>query len=260
MRNNNTKKIGDEFSFSYFIPFAFIILAFTNCNTSKKAAMSDTTVSLTSEEISNGWMMLFDGKSTAGWHTYGKAGVGKAWKVDNGKLWFDAGSIKSTPSNERGDIITDNEYENFHLKLEWNIAKNGNSGIILFVNEDPAKYEAAWQSGPEMQVLDNNGHPDAKIIKHRAGDLYDLLTAKETVKPAGEWNEVEIIANKGMLQFFINGVEVLKTSLWDESWRQLIANSKFKNIPGFGTFRKGHIALQDHGDDVWYKNIKIKAL
>lgn len=215
---------------------------------------------LTQEEKNNGWKLLFDGNTTTGWHTYGKKGIGKAWKVADGTLWFDANSSKGGQSGEGGDIITNKEYDNFHLKLEWKISKNGNSGIIFFVKEDPLKYEAPWQTGPEMQVLDNNGHPDAMIIKHRAGDLYDLITAKEAVKSAGEWNQVEVIANNNLLQLFLNGQEVIKTTLWNDTWWQLIGNSKFKNMPGFGTYKKGHIALQDHGDNVWYRNIKIKEL
>ena len=112
-----------------------------------------------------------------------------------------------------------------------------------------------------MQVLDNAAHPDAKIIKHRAGDLYDLISvSKETVKPAGEWNQVRIVANNGALDFYLNDAHVLHTTLWDESWQALVASSKFKNMPGFAAFRSGRIALQDHGDNVWYRNIRIRRL
>ena len=110
-------------------------------------------------------------------------------------------------------------------------------------------------------MLDNDGHPDGKIIKHRAGDLYDLIkSSSEPVKPVGEWNAVEIISNKGKLEIFLNGTNVVTTIMWDDNWRQLIAGSKFKDMPDFGTFKKGRIALQDHGNTVWYRNIKIKKL
>ncbi len=129
------------------------------------------------------------------------------------------------------------------------------------VNEDPVKFPNTYNSGPEMQVLDNDGHPDAKIHKHRAGDLYDIIPCnKETVKPYGEWNTAEIIADKGNLKLILNGVEVVATTMWDDNWKKLVAGSKFKSMPGFGTFKKGHIALQDHGDEVWYRNIVIKPL
>jgi hypothetical protein len=109
-----------------------------------------------------------------------------------------------------------------------------------------------------MQVLDNNGRPDVKNYKHRAGDMYDL--SQETVKPADEWNKAEIIANRGSLEFLLNGGSVVKTSYGDDAWRQLIAGSKFKSMPGFGSFTKGKIALQNHGDDVWYRHIRIKKM
>ncbi len=146
------------------------------------------------------------------------------------------------------------------MKLDWKIAKDGNSGVMFYIKEDSAKYEYPWYTGPEMQVLDNNGHPDAKITKHRAGDLYDLIVSKETVKPAGEWNHAEIVANNGSLKFYLNGENTLSTTLWDDNWKSLVAGSKFNERPDFATFKQGKIALQDHGNAVWFKNIKIKRL
>jgi hypothetical protein len=202
-----------------------------------------------------GWKMLFDGKTTTGWHTYGKSTVNDRWKIADGALYIDS------TVNEGGDIVTNDEYENYDLKLEWKISKNGNSGIIFNVHEDAAKYEETYKTGPEVQVLDNEGHPDGKILKHRAGDLYDLIkSSSEPVKAPGEWNAVEIISNKGKLQIFVNNINVVSTNMWDDNWKQLIAGSKFKNMPDFGTFKKGKIALQDHGNAVWYRNIKIKQL
>ena len=229
------------------------------CSSTKPTTMNTTATGLSDQEKQQGWELLFDGQSTAGWHSYGKPGsVGSAWKAVDGTLHFDAAAKKSGASG--GDIVTDGEYENFHLSLDWKISPNGNSGIMFYVQEDPAKYQQTYHTGPEMQVLDNAGHPDAKINKHRAGDLYDLIASKETVKPVGEWNHAEIKADKGKLQFFLNGEEVLATTMWDEGWKTMIANSKFKEWPGFGAFQKGKIALQDHGDDVWYRNIKIRRL
>lgn len=206
------------------------------------------------------WIKLFDGKTTNGWKTYAKDSIGSAWKVQDGVLYFDA-KAKKEQNLGGGDIIHEKSFENFHLKLEWKISKNGNSGVIFWVQNDPSKYKAVWHTGPEMQVLDNGGHPDAKIRKHRAGDLYDLIEGPDTaVKPVGEWNKAEIIANKGVLEFKLNGVTTVKTSYGDEIWYSLIGNSKFKTMSAFGRTFSGHIALQDHGDEVWYRNIEIKEL
>lgn len=204
-----------------------------------------------------GFTSLFDGKTTNGWHTYGKNTVGSGWTIDNGTLHFNP---TAKGSNGGGDIVTDKEYSNFHLKLEWKISKDGNSGIIFNIKEDP-KYHSTYSTGPEMQVLDNDGHPDGKITKHRAGDLYDLIScSKETVKPVGKWNKAEIISNKGHLTFILNGTKVVSTTMWDANWKSLIAGSKFAKWEGFGIFHSGKIALQDHGNAVWYRNIKIKEL
>jgi hypothetical protein len=206
------------------------------------------------------WTPLFDGKSFAGWSKYGGGAVGKAWKIENGELYLDAANKAGWQAGDGGDIVTAEEYENFHFKYEWKIAANGNSGVIFLVHESP-EYQYPWQTGPEMQVLDNAGHPDAKIISHRAGDLYDLIvSSQETVKPAGEWNQAEIRINKGKLDFFLNGVNIVSTQLFTPEWEALIAKSKFKSMPGFGKYKKGKISLQDHGDVVHYRNLMIKKL
>lgn len=216
---------------------------------------------LSEAEIANGWKLLFDGKSTAGWHRYGGAPIGPAWKAVDGALMLDASNKEGWQTNGGGDIVTDAEYENYHLQLDWKIDTCGNSGVIFGVHEDTAMYKYVWHTGPEMQVLDNTCHPDAKIIKHRAGDLYDLISSsKETVKPALEWNHAEIVSNAGVLDFYLNGEKVVSTKTNDDAWKKMIAKSKFKSMKGFGTFAKGRLALQDHGNTVWYKNIKIKTL
>jgi hypothetical protein len=234
-----------------------LIVIMAGCNSSSEPGTMDATTEKNVEE----WIPLFDGKSLAGWHSYGKKTVGEAWKVADGLLYLDTTQKEGWQIKGGGDIVTDEEFENFHLKLEWKIAPEGNSGIIFYIHEDTSKYKHAWQTGPEMQVLDNTGHPDSKIIKHRAGDLYDLISSStETVKPVGEWNAAEIISQNGNLDFFLNGTRVISTVLWTDEWRKMVAGSKFKEWPGFGTYKKGRIALQDHGNTVWYRNIKIKKL
>lgn len=206
------------------------------------------------------WVKLFDGKTTNGWHSYGKETAGEAWKVVDGNLYLDANAKKETKA-QGGDLVSATSYENFHLKLEWKISKDGNSGIIFWVQDDPKKYKQVWHTGPEVQVLDNDGHADGKIKKHRAANLYDLIEGTEgAAKPVGEWNKCEIIAKNGQLNIFLNGVNTVNTAYGDDNWRNLIAGSKFKNQPDFGKFFNGHIALQDHGNDVWFRNIRIKKL
>lgn len=206
------------------------------------------------------WIPLFDGQTFNGWSKYGGGEVGKAWKIENGELYLDAANKAGWQTGDGGDIVTNEEFENFHFKYEWKIAPNGNSGVIFLVHESP-EYQYPWQTGPEMQVLDNAGHPDAKIISHRAGDLYDLIvSSQETVKPAGEWNQAEIVINQGKLDLFLNGINIVSTQLFTPEWEALIAKSKFKDMPGFGKYKKGKISLQDHGDVVHYRNLMIKKL
>ena len=202
-----------------------------------------------------GFVKIFDGKTTNGWHTYNKQAAGSAWNVEDGALHLDP-----TAKEGKGNLMSDEAYENYHLKYQWKIAANGNSGLLFNVAEDP-KYAEPYFTGPEMQVLDNNGHPDGKIIKHRAGDLYDLIScSKETVKPVGEWNKAEIILNNGDLTFILNGETVVHTTMFSDDWKAMVAKSKFKQWPDFGTYKTGKICLQDHGNEVWYRNIKIKKL
>lgn len=246
-----------------FIATSVLAAALFGCSGEK--ALEDVTEELDTEtsssEVQGDWINLFDGKTFDGWHKYGGGDVGKAWKIDtDGTVYLDAVNKDGWQTGDGGDIVTDGEYENFHLKYDWKIAENGNSGVIFLVNESP-EYPYAWHSGMEMQVLDNEGHPDAKIISHRAGDLYDLIvSSEETVKPWGEWNHAEIIVNNGDLEMKLNGTTVVKTTMWTAEWKALIADSKFKDMPGFGTFKKGKIALQDHGDLVYFKNVLIKEL
>ncbi len=210
---------------------------------------------LTKAEKKDGWKLLFDGKTTTGWRNFNSDKIGSAWIVKEDALYLD-----NTQKTGRGDIITNDEFENYELSLEWKIQPCGNSGVIFNVVEG-AQYDQVWKTGPEMQVLDNACHPDAKIFKHRAGNLYDLIESKiETVKPAGEWNQARLISNKGHLEFWLNGTKQIETEMFTPTWEAMIKGSKFKDMADFGKAHKGHLALQDHGDLVWYRNIKIKQL
>jgi len=219
---------------------------------------------LTNTEKAAGWKMLFDGETTNGWRNFKKQTIGSSWKIEDDALMLSAEPLEDGKwqAADGGDIITNGEYENFELSLEWKINDCGNSGIIFNVVESDA-YDYVWQTGPEMQVLDNTCHPDAKIEKHRAGDLYDLIKCStETVKSAGDWNHAKIILKDGHLEQWLNGTKVVETQMWTPEWDAMVAGSKFAGdyFKDFGKAKKGHIALQDHGDIVWYRNIKIREL
>jgi hypothetical protein len=232
--------------------FAFIWLLSFQC-----FSQTQKPNTISKQEKREGWKLLFDGKTTKGWHKYGGSPIGAAWKVADGALYLDT-AVK----NSGGDIASKDEFESFDLKLEWKIAPKGNSGIMFYVHEDSVKYHWPWETGPEMQVLDNIGAEDNKKENHLAGALYDLLGKAEQSKPnpVGQWNQAEIKCNNGKLDLYLNGVNIVSTVLWDDYWKAMVKASKFRTMPGFGTFKKGHIALQDHGYGVWFRNIKIKKL
>ena len=227
-------------------------------NTASTDSPKTTTVNATTAD---GWVSLFDGKSLKGWHAYGNKTNPIPWKVVDGTIAWDP-TVKRVPGDKlSADLVSDGSYGNFDFKYEWKISKNGNSGLIFWAQEDSTKFKQTYHTGPEMQVLDNDGHADGKINKHRAGNLYDLIAGTEgVVKPVGEWNQAEIISDHGKLSFILNGVTVLSTRYDDANWKEMIAGSKFKQWPAFGTVFNGHFALQDHGNDVWYRNIMVKNL
>lgn len=217
---------------------------------------------LTAAEKADGWQLMFNGENMDGWRNFNKATIGKNWVIDDDAIHLNA-DAKGTDEwleGEGGDIVFDGVFENYELQLEWKIGDCGNSGII-FNAQEGAEYSAPWKTGLEMQVLDDACHPDNKLANHRAGALYDLIECSEvTVKPAGEWNQVRIILNKGELELWQNDVQMVTTTLWTSDWEAMVAGSKFKNFPGWATFKQGMISLQDHSDPVWYRNIKIKKI
>src|SRR5262249_7479275 len=145
---------------------------------------------------------------------------------------IDRGTIECTGKGV--DIITADEYGDFELSAEWKISPKGNSGIIYLVKEDPTAPNT-YNTGPEMQVLDNDGHPDGKLPSHRAGALYDLIAPPDgVVKPVGEWNQARIIVHKGHIEHWLNGKKVVETSYGDQAWADMVAKSKFKTMPLFG--------------------------
>lgn len=216
---------------------------------------------LTAAEKSAGWKLLFNGKDLSGWHTYGQDTVGKAWKVDqDGNLFLDVSDKEGWQAQNGGDIVTDEAYGNYELELDWKISPCGNSGIIYNIVEDDQS-DYMWQTGPEMQILDNNCHPDAQYPTHRAGSLYDMLVVnQENVKPVGEWNKVRLVVTDGEVRQYLNNRLAVTFPNSGKDWEKMIKKSKFRDMPLFGKSTSGRIGLQDHGDGVWFRNIKIRAL
>lgn len=214
---------------------------------------------LSAAEKAAGWTLLFDGETTNGWHRYNESSIGSDWKVSDGILYLDVSQRPEGGSKVNGgDIVAEGTYGDFELRLDWRISPCGNSGIIYYVVESE-QFDAVWKSGPEMQILDNTCHPDAKIITHRAGDLYDMISAKpETVRPAGQWNRVRLVSKGGIVEHWLNGKKVVTYDRNSPDYVRLIADSKFKDMRGFGTAPVGKIALQDHDDRVEFRNIKIR--
>lgn len=209
---------------------------------------------LTKKEQKAGWQSLFDGKTTKGWHSYLQTNAGPCWKVVDGTLQLDP------QTQPQSDIVTDKEYENFDLSVEWKIAEAGNSGIIFSINESP-EFGNTFETGMEMQVLDDAKAEDNKYINHLAGSLYDLKTpSKKVVKPAGAWNLARIKKQDGHLTYWLNNSQIVDIQIGSAEWKQLLDKSKFKTWKGYAAYPKGHIALQSHGSVVSYRNMKIKEL
>ncbi|MGQ8365528.1 3-keto-disaccharide hydrolase [Glaciecola sp. 1036] len=205
---------------------------------------------LTPREKADGWQLLFDGKDMSQWRNFKQADLNPLWVIEDGAMKL------SGPNG--GDIITKNSYKNFDFKIDWKIAKAGNSGILIMADEE-GKY--IFSHAPEIQILDNERHSDNKLEDHLSGSLYDMVAPHESsFKPAGEWNSVRIRLEDNLLQVWQNDVMTTNIVVGSLTWDKLVKASKFATWEGFGKNAQGHIGLQDHGDQVWFKNIKIKSL
>lgn len=207
--------------------------------------------SLTSAEKSAGWKLLFDGKSLNGWRGYKTEEIGAGWKVQDGALVLTAGKA--------GDIMTAAEFGDFELALEWKISEAGNSGVIYRVGLGET---ASFRTGPEYQVLDNQKATDNKLGNHLAGSLYDIgpEVPRDLPKPVGQWNSSRIIVRGWKVEHWLNGKKVVALDLASPEGKAALAVSKFKDWPKFASLLRGHIALQDHGNVVSYRAIKVREL
>ena len=206
---------------------------------------------LTPEEKAGGWKLLFDGKTFNGWRGYKTESVSPGWTIQDGALTKAAG--------RGGDLLTLAEYGDFELSFEWKISPGGNSGVLYRVGLGEA---AVPRTGPEYQILDNSKAKDSQIVNHLAGSLYDLgpPTRRDLPKPVGEWNSARIVIRGWKIEHWLNGTLVIAADLASPEGKAMIAGSKFKAWPKFATLARGHIALQDHGDAVSYRSLKLREL
>lgn len=206
---------------------------------------------LTEEERAAGWKLLFDGQDLAQWRGFQKPDLPPGWQALDGCLVRTGGG---------GDIITRAQFENFELKLDWRISVGGNSGIFFRVSEAPPN-RFVWETGPEMQVLDNAEHPDGRTPLTSAGANYALQAPlNDVTRVLGLFNEARLVVRGNHVEHWLNGAKIVEYELGDADWQRRVRLSKFSSMPRYGTVRKGHIALQDHGDKVWFRNIKIREL
>jgi hypothetical protein len=204
---------------------------------------------LTDAQRAGGWRLLFDGRSTDGWRGYRRESMPAGWQVVDGTL---------ARTGSGGDIITTEQYDSFELELEWLVGPGGNSGIFFHVTETG---DYIWQTGPEMQILDNAGHREGANPETSTGSNYALHgPSSDVARPAGEWNSVRLVVRGDHVEHWLNGTRIVEYVLGSDDWKARVEASKFRDMPGYGANRRGHIALQDHGDPVQFRNIRIRVL
>jgi hypothetical protein len=213
------------------------------------APSTPDTTAMSPQPGAGDWRLLFDGRTTAGWRGYRRQDVPDGWQVVDGALTRVGGG---------GDLITVDQFANFELELDWMVQPGGNSGVMYRVTEEG---ENTYFTGPEMQVLDDARHADGRSRLTAAGAAYGLYPSPEgVVKPAGEWNHARLVVNGDHVEHWLNGQKVVEYELGSPDWRQRVANSKFVEWPGYGRAARGHIALQDHGDRVAFRDIRVREL
>jgi len=246
----------------YFVALISVFL-FSSCESkinlaSKLYAELDLTSApntLTEKEKQAGWQLLFDGKTTTGWHGYNMTGIPEMWTIEDGSL-----TMNSVGGHEDQDIITDSVYRNFAFTVEFKMTPGCNSGIIFQVKEDP-KYKFPYETGPEFQLIDDKGWPDKLENWQLTGANYAMYPPKATpTKPIGEWNRLLLVVNGNHVTQMINGVEVVSYEKYTDEWVKLRNSGKWANYPDYGIVDEGHISLQNHGTKLWFRSVMIKQL
>ncbi len=203
-------------------------------------------------EATDDWIVLFDGTDLSAWRNYQQDTISDLWKIEDGALML--------TGRGGGDIITKETFGSFDLELEWKISEAGNSGIFYHIVEADSLGQV-YLSAPEMQVLDDEKHPDGKLPSHRAGANYDMQPCSEVAtNPVGEWNKVRLLFDKGHVEHWLNGVKVVEFDQGSPAWAEQLAESKFGTWAMYAKGEEGHFGLQEHGDQVWFRNIRVKRL
>lgn len=234
---------------------AFLCLLATAAAPAQAGPSRDAPNTLTARERAQGWRLLFDGRDLMGWRSYRGGAPTPAWSVRDGTLMLTANSGKMSGN----DLVTADTYGTFELTLDWKVAPGANSGVLYLARNVP-QTRNIYETGLEMQILDDIGHPDGKIPSHRSGSLYDITVPPGAAHPAGSWNHARLLVEPGHIRQWLNGVLTADVSFGDDAWRKRVAASKFATMPLFGTFDSGVIGLQDHGGSVAFRNIKIRRI
>lgn len=214
------------------------------------AGLAATAFSSHGAEKPGEWQVLFDGKHTDHWRAYKGDCLPNSWRLQDGVLKTVVGNGK--------DIVTKEQYRDFELELEWRVTPGANSGLMYRVTEE---FDEPWFTGPEYQILDDSRHPDGKNPKTTAASLYALIAAQnKTLKPVGEWNQTRLLVKGTHVEHWLNGGKVVEYELGSDALKALIAKSKFADKPKFMAQPTGHIVLQHHHDEVWYRNIRVRRL
>jgi len=210
------------------------------------------------EQTAGEWIELFNGNDLDGWRSYNGDTPNAAWIVEDGAIVLDVDD--DTEEMTGGDLISERQFENFELELEWKLSEGGNSGIFYRVREMP-EHDVAYLTGIEMQVLDDDRHIDGGEPKTSAGACYALYPpTADVVRPVGQWNSVRLLVDDGHVEHWLNGQKVVEYVIGSDDWNERVAASKFADWEHFARYPRGHIALQDHTDRVWFRNIRIREL